>query len=78
MTVAELSSLLPAAEARLLDVRTPSEFEHAHVAGSYNVPLNQRVSLERTALIAGLPPRLLQQAFAVTLVILGSYVLLNT
>jgi rhodanese-related sulfurtransferase len=41
MTVTELSSLLPAAGARLLDVRTPSEFEHAHVAGAYNVPLDQ-------------------------------------
>ena len=26
---------------RLLDVRTPSEFENAHIGGAYNVPLDQ-------------------------------------
>lgn len=26
---------------RILDVRTPSEFEDAHIAGAYNVPLDQ-------------------------------------
>jgi rhodanese-related sulfurtransferase len=38
----ELSKLLttnPAA--RILDVRTISEFENAHIAGAYNVPLDQ-------------------------------------
>ena len=25
---------------RLLDVRTPAEFETAHIAGAYNVPLD--------------------------------------
>ena len=28
-------------EARLLDVRTPGEFESQHIAGAYNVPLDQ-------------------------------------
>jgi rhodanese-related sulfurtransferase len=32
---------------RLLDVRTPAEFEIAHIAGAYNVPLD--VVRERTA-----------------------------
>jgi rhodanese-related sulfurtransferase len=27
-------------EVRLLDVRTPAEFENAHIAGAYNVPLD--------------------------------------
>lgn len=42
MNALELSTLLrsdPAA--RLLDVRTASEFENGHVAGAYNVPLDQ-------------------------------------
>lgn len=29
------------ARIRILDVRTASEFENAHIAGAYNVPLNQ-------------------------------------
>jgi rhodanese-related sulfurtransferase len=42
MVVAELSSLLATdTTVRLLDVRAPSEFEHAHIAGAYNVPLDQ-------------------------------------
>ena len=42
MTVAELSTLLAADQTiRLLDVRTPGEFENAHIAGAYNVPLDQ-------------------------------------
>src|SRR6186997_230589 len=42
MTANELSRLLAADDtARLLDVRTASEFENAHIAGAYNVPLDQ-------------------------------------
>lgn len=42
MNALELSTLLRADEtARILDVRTPSEFENAHIAGAYNVPLDQ-------------------------------------
>ena len=26
---------------RLLDVRTPAEFENGHIDGAYNVPLDQ-------------------------------------
>jgi rhodanese-related sulfurtransferase len=38
---AELQQLLRTSSAlRLLDVRTPAEFETAHIAGSYNVPLD--------------------------------------
>src|SRR5690348_12127756 len=37
----ELRDLLAAATpTRVLDVRTPAEFETAHIAGSYNVPLD--------------------------------------
>ena len=37
----ELQDLLHApAPPRILDVRTPAEFESAHIAGSYNVPLD--------------------------------------
>lgn len=37
----ELHDLLAsAAPARVLDVRTPGEFQTAHIAGSYNVPLD--------------------------------------
>jgi len=32
--------LLEDASVRLLDVRSPSEFENAHVSGAYNVPLD--------------------------------------
>jgi rhodanese-related sulfurtransferase len=32
--------LSSAAPPRLLDVRTPGEFENAHIAGAYNVPLD--------------------------------------
>jgi rhodanese-related sulfurtransferase len=39
--VTELRERLESAEApRVLDVRTPAEFESAHIAGSYNVPLD--------------------------------------
>lgn len=42
MTVHELSALLNHdRQPRLLDVRTPSEFENAHIRGAYNVPLDQ-------------------------------------
>ena len=38
---AELTSLLrDRPETRLLDVRTPGEFEAEHIAGAYNVPLD--------------------------------------
>ena len=41
MNVLELSALLKDnGDARLLDVRTPSEFENAHISGAYNVPLD--------------------------------------
>jgi rhodanese-related sulfurtransferase len=37
----ELRNLLRTpAPPRILDVRTPAEFESAHIAGSYNVPLD--------------------------------------
>ena len=42
MNVLELSTLLQSDQAaRLLDVRTPSEFDNGHIAGAYNVPLDQ-------------------------------------
>ena len=42
MTVTDLWSLLSThGSIRLLDVRTSGEFENAHIAGAYNVPLNQ-------------------------------------
>jgi rhodanese-related sulfurtransferase len=42
MNALELSTLLRSDEAaRLLDVRTPSEFDNAHITGAYNVPLDQ-------------------------------------
>jgi len=42
MQATQLSALLAGAAAtRLLDVRTPSEFDNAHIAGAYNVPLDQ-------------------------------------
>ncbi len=41
ITSTELRELLEsAATARIVDVRTPAEFETAHIAGSYNVPLD--------------------------------------
>ena len=41
MDVMRLSTLLiENASVRLLDVRTPSEFENAHISGAYNVPLD--------------------------------------
>jgi rhodanese-related sulfurtransferase len=41
MNSLELSTLLRHdATVRLLDVRTPSEFENAHISGAYNVPLD--------------------------------------
>jgi rhodanese-related sulfurtransferase len=40
--VLELATLLKdVPSTRLLDVRTASEFENAHIAGAYNVPLDQ-------------------------------------
>lgn len=42
MNAVELSTLLRSKPGtRLLDVRTGSEFEHTHIAGAYNVPLDQ-------------------------------------
>jgi rhodanese-related sulfurtransferase len=42
MNALELSTRLTAGGAtRLLDVRTPSEFDNAHIRGAYNVPLDQ-------------------------------------
>jgi rhodanese-related sulfurtransferase len=41
ITSTELRRLLESATAlRVVDVRTPAEFETAHIAGSYNVPLD--------------------------------------
>ena len=41
VNAAELSGLLGSATPpRILDVRTPGEFETVHIAGSYNVPLD--------------------------------------
>ena len=40
ITAIELRKLLESSTApRVVDVRTPAEFETAHIAGSYNVPL---------------------------------------
>jgi rhodanese-related sulfurtransferase len=42
MKVLQLSTILHEdREVRLLDVRTQSEFENAHITGAYNVPLDQ-------------------------------------
>ena len=41
MKAADVSVLMKDPSARLLDVRTVSEFENAHIAGAYNVPLHQ-------------------------------------
>jgi rhodanese-related sulfurtransferase len=42
MNALELTTLLGADQrARILDVRTPSEFDNAHIGGAYNVPLDQ-------------------------------------
>ena len=42
MTVLELSTLLATnSPVRVLDVRTPGEFETAHINGAYSVPLDQ-------------------------------------
>lgn len=38
VTPAELRSQLQPAGARIIDVRTPAEFEATHIPGSYNVP----------------------------------------
>ena len=35
-----IERLKSAAPPRILDVRTPSEFDTAHIAGAYNVPLD--------------------------------------
>ncbi|MEM6107135.1 rhodanese-like domain-containing protein [Mycobacterium sp. 050272] len=41
ITSAELRTLLESPTApRVIDVRTPAEFETSHIAGSYNVPLD--------------------------------------
>lgn len=42
MNALALSTLLGGdSSARILDVRTPAEFENAHISGAYNVPLDQ-------------------------------------
>jgi len=41
MNAPHLATLLKDTSARLLDVRSASEFENAHIAGAYNVPLDQ-------------------------------------
>ena len=42
MKVKELSDAIAGgAPVRILDVRTPGEFENRHIAGAYNVPLDQ-------------------------------------
>jgi len=42
MKVAQLSKALAAGQSvRVLDVRTPGEFENQHIPGAYNVPLDQ-------------------------------------
>ena len=40
LTADQVAELLGAASIRLLDVRTPGEFESVHIRGSYNVPLD--------------------------------------
>ncbi|SPM35997.1 sulfurtransferase [Mycobacterium rhizamassiliense] len=40
ITSPELHALLESATPRIVDVRTPAEFETSHIAGSYNVPLD--------------------------------------
>lgn len=41
LTAAELRGLLDSpASPRIIDVRTPGEFETVHIAGAYNVPLD--------------------------------------
>src|SRR5688500_7133580 len=41
LTPAELAQLLrERSDTRLLDVRTPGEFDTEHIAGAYNVPLD--------------------------------------
>jgi rhodanese-related sulfurtransferase len=40
ITSPELRALLESSTARIVDVRTPAEFETSHIAGSYNVPLD--------------------------------------
>src|SRR5215208_3750723 len=37
----EVAELKRSAEIKLLDVRSPAEFEAVHIPGSYNVPLDQ-------------------------------------
>lgn len=37
----QLSDLLKAPGAKVIDVRTPAEFAGGHVAGSINIPLNE-------------------------------------
>ena len=42
MTVIDLSTLSQSrGTVRMLDVRTPAEFENAHISGAYNVPLDR-------------------------------------
>lgn len=42
MNALELSTLLLTDDTvRMLDVRTPAEFDNAHISGAYNVPLDQ-------------------------------------
>lgn len=41
MNSPQVAALLTDPAVRLLDVRTPAEFENAHIPGAYNVPLDQ-------------------------------------
>jgi rhodanese-related sulfurtransferase len=41
MDVSQLAAVVNDPAVRLLDVRTVSEFENAHIPGAYNVPLDQ-------------------------------------
>jgi rhodanese-related sulfurtransferase len=50
ITSTELHDLLGSTSARIIDVRTPAEFETAHIAGSFNVPLD--VVQKHTARVA--------------------------
>ena len=41
MTVSDLRTQISTGDVRLLDVRTGGEYENGHIAGAYNVPLDQ-------------------------------------
>lgn len=38
---AKLETMLASADVTILDVRSPAEFENAHIAGSHNIPLDE-------------------------------------